>query len=73
MRPRLLTARDVAEYLNVSPNTIRRMAERGDLPKPIKIGGVVRWDINAIDRLLDAKSGARGQYADPDEALGDLL
>lgn len=72
MKPRLLTARDVADYLNVSPNTVRRMAERGDLPKPIKIGGVVRWDLNAIDKLLDAQSGAGRQYVDPDEALRDL-
>lgn len=72
MKPRLLTARDLADYLNVSSTTVHRMAKRGELPEPVRFGNVVRWDLNAIDRLLDAKSGAGGQYVDPDEALRDL-
>ena len=72
MKPRLLTARDLADYLNVSSTTVHRMTKRGELPEPVRFGNVVRWDLNAIDRLLDAKSGASGQYVDPDEALRDL-
>jgi predicted DNA-binding transcriptional regulator AlpA len=73
MKARLITTRDLADYFNVSTNTIRRMSQRGELPKPITLSpGVVRWDLNAIDRLLDAKSGVSGQYVDPDDALRDL-
>lgn len=71
MEPRLLTAADLAEYLNVSTSTVRRMVARGDLPKPITISpGVVRWDLNAIDKMLDEYFDAGGQYVDPDKALG---
>ena len=73
IKPRLLTARDVADYLNVSPTTVRRMSERGDLPKPIHLSpGVVRWDVNAIDKILDEKFDSGGQYDDPDEVLRGL-
>lgn len=72
MQPRLLTAADLAEYLNVSTTTVRRMVARGDLPKPSKLGNVTRWDRAAVDRVLDAHFGAGGQYDDPDAVLRDL-
>lgn len=72
MTPRLLSARDLADYLGVSQTTVRRLVEGGDLPRPIRLSnGVVRWDRAAIDSIIDARSGTRGQYRDPDEALDE--
>lgn len=63
--PRMMTARDVAEYLAVSVNTVRRMAERGDIPKPVRfLAKIVRWDRRAIEACLDRN---RDGYVDPDE------
>ena len=70
--PRLLTARQVADYLSVSEATVRRMAGRGELPKPLSIGGVKRWDRNAIDRDLDALGNGGTRYGDPDEAIARI-
>ena len=39
----LLTARDVAERLQVDAKTVRRWRAEGKLPPPVKLGGVVRW------------------------------
>jgi predicted DNA-binding transcriptional regulator AlpA len=43
------TAKELAERFGFkSHKTIERMAEAGTLPKPIKIGGSNRWDIETI-------------------------
>ena len=44
----LLTVRDIAQLLGVSPGTIRRWRREGKLPPAVEIGGVVRWRADAI-------------------------
>jgi len=68
---RLFSASDLARYLSVSEASVRRMAKRGDLPKPIRLPGFdgLRWDRAAIDRYLDKITTSSG-YANPDEAWG---
>lgn len=45
------------------------MAKRGELPDPIRLGpGIVRWDLQKIDLLIDSKSTTSG-YDDPDIQL----
>ncbi|QDU45189.1 Helix-turn-helix domain protein [Symmachiella dynata] len=39
----LLTVEQVAQLLQVSPRSVWRLRSAGDLPKPVKIGGAVRW------------------------------
>jgi len=41
------TARQVAEYLQVSEETVYRMARDGDIPA-IRVRGIVRFDPEAI-------------------------
>lgn len=66
---RLLTAKEVADYLNVSVPTVRRMSDRKELPAPIRLSDrVVRWDRTQLDAYLDRFSGSMG-YDDPDEVL----
>jgi excisionase family DNA binding protein len=52
MSERLLTAREVAERLNVSPAAILRWAARGELPSFKFPGGAVRFDPDALDHWL---------------------
>ena len=68
---RLFSVTDLARYLGVSEASVRRMAKRGDLPKPVRLLGFsgLRWDRNLIDSYIDKASG-RGGYTNPDEAWG---
>lgn len=70
LRPhaRLMSAKELALYIGRSPPTIRRMIERGELPKGVEWGGRLAWDRQVIDRVIDKRFGRRG-YDDPDEAL----
>ncbi len=47
----LWTVEDVAEYLQLQPETIRNMARKGELPA-IKIGKVWRFHRQAIHEML---------------------
>ena len=49
--PRLLSINGVAEYLSVSPNTVRTLNF-----KPVRIGRRVLFDIRAIDLYVDMMS-----------------
>ena len=46
---RLLSVQSVAELLGCSTRSVRRLADRGAMPAPIKIGGLVRWRADDID------------------------
>ena len=46
----MLTARQVAEVLNCSPRTVRRLGDCGRIPPPVKIGGMVRWPRGTIEK-----------------------
>lgn len=41
--PSLLTAEDVAALLKISKRTVWRMRATLQLPRPVKVGGAVRW------------------------------
>jgi len=47
----IMTAEDVAKYLKITPATVYRLAQRGELPGA-KIGRVWRFRKEAIDNLL---------------------
>lgn len=43
----LMTAKQLAHEINVSPATVYRLARVGDIPS-IQIGGSVRFDLSAV-------------------------
>ncbi|HPS55666.1 MAG TPA: helix-turn-helix domain-containing protein [Sedimentisphaerales bacterium] len=45
----LLAAKDLAEMLSVSVRTIWRLRSAGKLPKPVSIGGSIRWKLSDIE------------------------
>lgn len=55
-----LTAKQLAELLNVSVRHVRRMKDAGKLPKPKQFGRCIRWDPDEVQRMLDG-SGAAGR------------
>lgn len=48
----LWTVREVAQYLQLKPNTVRAMARRGELPV-LKVGRVWRFDPKLIEQWVN--------------------
>ena len=48
----LLDINTVAERLGCSPRHIRRLVNSGDMPAPIKLGKLSRWDSESIDAWI---------------------
>ena len=49
----VMQVKEVANYFSCHPATIWRMTERGQLPKPIRIGGKTRWIRSEIEEVVD--------------------
>lgn len=52
----------LAELLDLSVRTIRRLDSSGKLPRPVRIGGAVRWRMDEIDAWLAAGCPDRKQW-----------
>ncbi len=51
--PVLLTVKEVAEMLGLSERTVYRLADVGNMPRPVKIGAAVRWRRNELDQWIE--------------------
>jgi len=59
--------RAVAAKLDCSPRHIYRLSDAGRMPSPLRLGSLVRWDLEEIDRWIaegcrpvrQVKGGAR--------------
>ncbi len=54
----------LAAELDISESTVDAWVQRGILPKPIRMGGAVRWPWAAVEACL-----AGGSAAEPDPFL----
>jgi prophage regulatory protein len=52
--PLLLDTKQVAKLLNIGERTLWRYWNSGRVPKPIKIGGAVRWQAAELREWIDA-------------------
>jgi excisionase family DNA binding protein len=48
----MLDVRDVAELLGCSTATVRRLADGGRMPMPVKLGWLVRWNRETIEEWI---------------------
>ena len=48
----LIGIESLAWCLDTSARTIRRWSERGEMPPPIKIGSLVRWDVTKVRQWI---------------------
>jgi len=72
---KLLSTKRVAEYLDISPLTVRRKVKSGEIPS-IKIGHQLRFDKQLIDRwLLDRSNRKPVQIlvVDDEPLVGELF
>jgi prophage regulatory protein len=49
-----ISARELAAMLNVSLRQVWRLNCAGKLPKPIRLGGSVRWNREEVQRWFEA-------------------
>lgn len=48
----LIDVRDVADMLHCSPRHVYRLSDRGGMPRPLKLGTLVRWERAAVERWI---------------------
>ncbi len=53
---RLMTAVELAEHLQISVRGVWRLVSIGELPKPIYIGRLARWQRKTVSDWIDSKS-----------------
>ena len=61
--PSYVSKATLAAELDVSESTVGAWVQRGILPKPIKVGGSVRWSWAQVDASLAASTSSA--EADP--------
>jgi len=47
-QPALMDSNEVAEFLSCSRRTVRRLADSGRMPAPVRLGGLLRWNRQAL-------------------------
>jgi len=62
MEKRLGTVKDVAARLGVSDRAIWKWNAVEKLPAPIRLGRSVRWDLDDLERWIDASCPARREW-----------
>lgn len=50
----LLTVGEVAKRLRIGQRTVYRWADRGRIPRPLKLGALVRWRQSEIEEWIAA-------------------
>jgi excisionase family DNA binding protein len=50
----LLDVRQVAAMLGCSPRTVYRLSDAGKMPRPRRLGALVRWSRSEIDAWISA-------------------
>jgi len=53
--PELLTVGQFAKMLQVSARTVWRLESAGEVPKPIRVGGNVRWHRGDVQAWLNSR------------------
>ena len=51
----MVDAKEIAGFLGCSPKHVRRLADQGKLPKPIRAGRLRRWPRQAIEQWLEGQ------------------
>jgi excisionase family DNA binding protein len=75
-REEFLTAKQLAEILQVSETTVRRMAQKRRIPSVRLTPRIIRFHLDAVREALDVPRVSRPQSVQTDDAqlsFGDLL
>jgi len=56
MTERLVDAAELASILGISTRTLARMVRTGDIPQPVAVGRLRRWNPDAVSSALSRKT-----------------
>lgn len=70
-REEFLTARQLASVLQVSESTVRRLAREGKIPSVRLTPRLIRFNLKAVYKALDAASRPRNQRRDSEDEARD--
>ncbi len=51
--PQLISAKTLAEKLDISRRTLQRLQSKGEVPPPIRLGGSVRWNLDEVAEWIE--------------------
>ena len=54
MTKKLLTVTETAELCSISDEHVRRMTDRGAMPKPVRLGRAVRYRLSDLESWVNA-------------------
>jgi len=52
--PKLIDVQGVAELLTCSKRHVNRLSDAGKMPRPVRLGGLIRWNAGAIEDWIAA-------------------
>jgi excisionase family DNA binding protein len=58
----LLTVREVCQLLRISRGGLYGLVRQGIVPRPIKLGRVLRWRTSDIEKALDALAAKQAPH-----------
>jgi excisionase family DNA binding protein len=63
-QPAMLTVHEVAGMLSCSARTVYRLCDSGRMPRPVKLGSLVRWPREVVEQWIangcpDQRKGGR--------------
>lgn len=60
---KLFDVQQVADLLNCSPRHVYRLADAGKMPRPLRLGSLVRWNREILDEWIAAGCSNCGRAA----------
>ena len=70
LEPILISAREAAALLGIGRRTFYRLHSSGRVPLPVRLGGVVRWRLEELQRWTQAGCPSRGKWAEDNSRNG---
>jgi len=61
-QPLAIRAKELAALLGVSLRQVWRLSSSGKLPKPLRLGGSVRWSLKEIEAFVEAGCPDRASW-----------
>ncbi len=52
LAPKLIDVETVARMLDISTRTVYRLADSGKMPRPVKLGQLVRWPRAELEKWI---------------------
>jgi excisionase family DNA binding protein len=55
-KPKTWTPEELADLLQISVRTLRRLINSGELPQPVRYGRAARWSDESVEKILNPDS-----------------